>query len=84
MLDLTGRNALITGSARGIGRAAALLLAQHGAGIIVNDLKETPEGAQTVAQIEAMGGRAAFIAADVADSASARRRWTGWVMWTFW
>ncbi|MDE7003792.1 MAG: SDR family oxidoreductase [Oscillospiraceae bacterium] len=73
MLDLTGRNALITGSARGIGRAAALLLAQHGAGIIVNDLKETPEGAQTVAQIEAMGGRAAFIAADVADSASTAR-----------
>lgn len=73
MLDLTGRNALITGSARGIGRATALLLAQHGAGIIVNDLKETPEGAQTVAQIEAMGGRAVFIAADVADSASAAR-----------
>ena len=71
MLNLTGRNALITGSARGIGRAAALMLAQHGAGIIVNDLNETPEAARTVAQIEAMGGQAVFIAADVADSASA-------------
>lgn len=73
MLNLTGRNALITGSARGIGRAAALLLAQHGAGIIVNDLEQTQEGTRTVAQIQAMGGRAVFIAADVADSASVAR-----------
>ena len=70
MLDLTGKNALITGSARGIGRAAALMLAEHGAGIVVNDLEQTQEAAQTVEQIRSMGGQAVFIAADVADSAS--------------
>lgn len=73
MLDLTGKNALITGSARGIGRAAALMLAQHGAGIVVNDLEDSPDAAQTVEQIKSMGRQGVFIAADVADSASVTR-----------
>jgi NAD(P)-dependent dehydrogenase (short-subunit alcohol dehydrogenase family) len=75
-----GKVALITGAGRGIGREHALLLASHGAKIIVNDLggDERGEGedvtaAQSVVdEIRAMGGEAEVNGGNVADMAAAK------------
>lgn len=65
---LQGRVALVTGAGSGIGRASAELFAAEGAAVAVVDLRE--EGAQqTVAAIEATGGRALALAADVTSAA---------------
>ncbi len=61
---LDGKVALITGAASGMGRAAAELFAREGASVVVSDLDETA-GATTVTAIEAAGGNAAFVHADV-------------------
>ncbi len=61
-LDLSGRNAIVTGGARGIGAAAALALAREGANIVVADLIDASE---TVKQVEAMGRRAIAVETNV-------------------
>lgn len=61
-----GSTALVTGAAHGIGRAIALRLASEGAAVGVIDL-DGEGAAQTAAQIEAAGGRAAAFAADITD-----------------
>jgi 3-oxoacyl-[acyl-carrier protein] reductase len=67
---LTGRVALVTGSARGIGRAIALALAARGADVVVNSTTE--EGSRKVAEeIAGLGGRALAYGANVADGAAA-------------
>lgn len=54
---LEGKTAIITGSGRGIGRAVAVLFAQHGASVVVNDLDgEVAES--VVSEIQAAGGKA--------------------------
>jgi NAD(P)-dependent dehydrogenase (short-subunit alcohol dehydrogenase family) len=61
---LEGKSALITGGARGIGRATALLFAREGARVLVSDLAE--EGVrETVALINKAGGQAISHAGDV-------------------
>jgi NAD(P)-dependent dehydrogenase (short-subunit alcohol dehydrogenase family) len=65
---LEGRTALITGAASGIGREAARLFAAEGARVVVADL-DTEAGARSVAEIEAAGGAARFVATDVSRSA---------------
>ncbi len=70
-----GRVAVVTGAGRGIGREHALLLAENGAKVVVNDLGGDAAGsgtdlspAQEVAgEIEAMGGEAVVNGANVAD-----------------
>lgn len=62
--------AIVTGGARGIGRACALDLAQKGFDIALVDLLE-PEMARTAGEIEALGRRAIFEVADVSDFARA-------------
>lgn len=65
-MELEGKVALITGSAQGIGRAIAVLLARKGADIVVSDLNS--EKAQEVArEIEKMGRKCLVTIANVAD-----------------
>ena len=62
--------ALVTGGGRGIGRAIARRLAQEGASICVNYLSRADAAESLVADINATGGRAIAVAADVADDAA--------------
>jgi 3-oxoacyl-[acyl-carrier protein] reductase len=61
------RVAIVTGAARGIGAATALRLAQDGFAVAVLDLEEAA-GKDTVQAIEAAGGRALAVGADVSDA----------------
>jgi NAD(P)-dependent dehydrogenase (short-subunit alcohol dehydrogenase family) len=72
---LAGRVAVVTGSARdrSIGGGIARVLAQHGADVVINDLAPSAEGERRVQEIEALGRRAEFIAADVTDPAATER-----------
>ena len=66
MIDLRGRVAIVTGAGGGLGRQHALLLAQRGASVVVNDLGD---GADAVAaEIAAAGHRALPLRASVADA----------------
>jgi NAD(P)-dependent dehydrogenase (short-subunit alcohol dehydrogenase family) len=77
---LDGRVAIVTGSGRGVGRAYALMLAKHGAKVVVNDLGSSTGGEKSdespaeevVATIKAAGGDAVVNTADVADWAGAK------------
>ena len=65
-LDLQDRTALVTGATSGIGRSIALQLARQGAEVIVHG-RNAARGAETVDVITVEGGRARFVAADLAD-----------------
>jgi NAD(P)-dependent dehydrogenase (short-subunit alcohol dehydrogenase family) len=67
-LLLEGRAAVVTGSGRGIGKAIALVFAQHGARVVVNDRDAGPLE-ETVATIRSGGGNVIGVPADVADPA---------------
>src|SRR3954470_20428672 len=67
-LTLTGKTALITGASRGIGAAISTHLARAGATVLLNYAR-SEEAARTVAQqIQAGGGKAHLIQADVSDA----------------
>jgi NAD(P)-dependent dehydrogenase (short-subunit alcohol dehydrogenase family) len=71
---LEGKVALITGAGRGIGREHALMMAEHGASVVVNDLGgdihgeggDSTPAQEVVAEIEAMGGKAVVNGGNVA------------------
>lgn len=70
---LTGRVAIVTGAARGIGRATALALARHGAAVVVNYRERATAAGEVVDLIKAAGGRAVAVQGDVADEQAAVR-----------
>lgn len=69
LFDLTGRTALITGSARGLGYGFAQGLAEAGAKVVIN-ARNTEQVAQAVAQLRALGHDAQGLPFDVTDEAA--------------
>lgn len=65
MGQLEGKAAVVTGSSRGIGAEVAKLLAGEGAGVVVNYRQKAPRANKVVAGIEAAGGRAVAVGADL-------------------
>jgi len=61
---LSGKTAIVTGGASGIGEATALLYAEYGANVVVSDIHEEP-GNKVAEQIKQNGGNAIFVKADV-------------------
>jgi gluconate 5-dehydrogenase len=72
LFDLTGKIAVVTGAARGLGQAAAVGLAAHGADVAAIDL-DAPRCGETVGQIAARGRRAVAYGCDVADQPAVER-----------
>jgi NAD(P)-dependent dehydrogenase (short-subunit alcohol dehydrogenase family) len=78
---LEGRVAIITGAGRGIGREEALMMAKHGAKVVVNDLgahfdgtgTDTSPAQQVVNEIKAAGGEAVANGESVTDFKGAKR-----------
>src|ERR1700761_8285183 len=68
-MAIAGKVVVMTGGASGIGRAASLLLAQHGAMLVVAD-RDTVAAQAVASAITDAGGSAAAVTVDVADSAS--------------
>jgi L-rhamnose 1-dehydrogenase len=80
-MRLQGKVAIITGAARGIGRAIAVRFGQEGARVAVVDQRPA-EGRETVRLIEEAGGQALFVSTDVSEQeqvhdmvAAVLRRW---------
>ena len=71
MIDLRGRRALVTGGSRGIGAATARLLARAGADVMIGYRSRTADADSVVAELRALGVRAASHAADISTRAGA-------------
>jgi 3-oxoacyl-[acyl-carrier protein] reductase len=73
-MDLTKRIAIVTGSARGIGQAIALKLAEVGADVVVNDIQSAAESLESVAaEIRAINRQSLAVTADVSSSEDVNR-----------
>jgi len=72
-LSLSGRTALVTGAATGIGRAIALAFAQAGAAVVVNHLGRTAQALALVQELQSFGVLAWAVEADVSVSAEVAR-----------
>lgn len=72
-IDLSGKTALVSGASRGIGRAIAVELAGAGAAVVVNYRTGAEAAEAVVGEIEAAGGRATAVQADVSAPADVER-----------
>jgi 3-oxoacyl-[acyl-carrier protein] reductase len=73
MFDLSGKNALVTGGSRGIGRAIAIGLAAHGASVMINYVANKHAADEVVSTIVSAGGAASALQGDVASPEDAKR-----------
>src|ERR1035441_5723751 len=68
--ELAGKVAIVTGAGRNIGRAIARQIAAAGASVVVNARSNQAEADAVVREIEAAGGKAMAVLADVGDAAA--------------
>ena len=73
MKSLSGKVAIVTGASSGIGRAIAERIADEGAIVVVNHSKSVEKAQQVVVGIQARGGKALAVQADLSRVADARR-----------
>jgi 3-oxoacyl-[acyl-carrier protein] reductase len=72
-MKLDGKVALVTGGSRGIGKAICLMYAAEGASVAVNYTKGAAEAEAVVTEIQAMGGKAIAVQADVSQRAQVKK-----------
>ncbi|MDG3011511.1 3-oxoacyl-ACP reductase [Rhodococcus sp. D2-41] len=68
---MEGKTAIVTGAGAGLGRAEAVGLARAGASVVINDIADGDHVAQTLAEIESVGSKGAFVAGDVGERSTA-------------
>ncbi|HJF13639.1 MAG TPA: SDR family oxidoreductase [Enteractinococcus helveticum] len=66
--DLADKSIIVTGSSRGVGAATAQLLADRGAGIVINYRQKAPRANKVVKQIQEAGGKAVAVGGDITTS----------------
>lgn len=71
-MELSGKTAIVTGAAVGVGRETALALARRGANVVVNYSRSEAEARQTAANVEALGVDALLVRANVSRDAEVR------------
>ncbi len=72
MSSLQGKHALVTGGSRGIGRGIALRLAERGANIAINYIRDEAAAAQTLKMVQERGGEGFTVRADVSKPEDAQ------------
>jgi len=72
-MKLDGKAALVTGGSRGIGKAICLMYASEGASVAVNYTNGAAEAEAVVTEIQAMGGKAIAVQADVSQRAQVKK-----------
>lgn len=71
LTDLSGRVAVVTGAAAGLGRAEAVGLARSGAIVVVNDMPQAFDASDVVDEIATAGGKAVVVPGDISQRATA-------------
>ena len=71
MTDLSGRVAVVTGAAAGLGRAEAIGLARSGATVVVNDMAAALDVSDVLDEIAAAGAKAVAVAGDISARSTA-------------
>lgn len=69
--DLSGKVAVVTGAAAGLGRAEAIGLARSGATVVVNDIAPALESSDVIDEIAAAGGKGVPVAGDISQRSTA-------------
>ena len=76
---LTGKNALVTGGSRGIGRAICLKLAEEGAYVVINYASNEDAAKEVLTLIEAQGGSGSLLPFDISDTSSVKEKISGFI-----
>ncbi len=72
-IDLSGKVAVVTGAAAGLGRAEAIGLARAGATVVVNDIAAALDASDVIDEITAAGSKAVAVAGDISQRDDGRR-----------